>query len=44
MSKSALLLASIIVYVTLNANELCWLRPSLPWGDEQTVDFSRETG
>ncbi len=30
--------------VALNANELCWPRPSLLWSDEQTVNFSRETG
>ncbi len=26
---------AIIVRVDLNANEICWPRPSLPWGDEQ---------
>ncbi len=34
LSKSALFSASVLVHVPLNANELCWLRPSLPWVDK----------
>ncbi len=30
-----------LVHVALNASELCWLRPSLPWSDEQTIDMCR---
>ncbi len=38
MSKSALFLATILVHVALNANELFWPRPSLvEW---QTILFT----
>ncbi len=32
---------SVLVHVPLNASELCWLRPSLLWSDEQTIDMCR---
>ncbi len=35
MSKSDVLKNAILVHVALNANELCWPRPSLPRGEEQ---------
>ncbi len=45
LSKSALFSASrFLVHVALNTNELCSPRPSLLWGDEQTVNFSHKTG
>ncbi len=46
MSISALFLAghSILDHIALNANELYWPRPSLPWGDEQTLNLSCKTG
>ncbi len=34
---------AVLVHVALNANELYWPRLSLPWEDEQTVNFSHET-
>ncbi len=43
MSKcKQLFFKAILVHVALNANELCWPRPSLPWSDNSTVYFSRE--
>ncbi len=30
-----------LVHVALYVSELCWLRPSLPWSDEQTIDMCR---
>ncbi len=42
LTKSALFSASrFLVHVALNANELCSPRPSLPWSDEQTLNFSQ---
>ncbi len=35
---------AVLNHVALNANELYWPRPSLLWSDEQTLNFSRETG
>ncbi len=32
---------AVLVHAALNANELCWPHPSLPWSDEQNIDMCR---